>query len=718
MDFETQVSKGIQSCLRFILKYYVTLFFTIGPLFLLAITALEAYTGEDYNEVPNPFPPEFSFLDLYHPLLVFYYAGVKIPKNCRVGSAWIVPHLIFALAHVGKTLLRLDSLLDIWTFHTLSHFLFPLTLIDLIEKYDKNWIISLSTVCFVANIISPIDHKRLTNEDVIRELHAKLSAQVTSINTAINDLAVASSDRDVWRSKYLAEQSAHKETAETHSTLFKSQDAKSSSLSASLQQERQKVKSLTTQSELDHSEITRLRRLLEVSRLQFKRQIAVTDKVVLTTTALKKAHLHELFCARLEVGDKFSRQLWESRNSRVAKRLTTVKSELTTTKSKLTTTRSELVTTRSELATTKSELATTSSELATTSSELATNSSELATTSSELSTTKSELATTKSELATTRSELATTGSELATTGSELATTKSELATTRSELSTAKSELVAKDTIIASLQAKPAENQDDSEKPKAAQSELIAKDASTKPLDASLAETEANLAAPPKLGDDAEKLKLAQSEIETQKSTITSLEAKLAEALKPNEDAEKLRLAQSEIDTQKSTITSLEAKLAEARKLENNAFKHEKLKLNNTILCRDQDIRSLKHQLEDSRADEAELDRITHELKYAKLRIETLEAKVVELKTNVATEDEKLEKIQERNAGMNDDLAMWESFLAGVAEILGVKSDDLHFAKFNRFFSSIDEEGIRDMWNDWLAANPSETEEVEDLSDED
>ncbi|RDI77698.1 hypothetical protein Vi05172_g12252 [Venturia inaequalis] len=711
MDFETQVSKGIQSCLRFILKYYITLFFTIGPLFMLAITALEAYTGEHYNEVPNPFPHEFSFLDLYHPLLVFYYAGVKIPKNCRVGSAWIVPHLIFALAHVGKTLLRLDSLLDIWTFHALSHFLFPLTLIDFIEKYDKNWIISLSTVCFVANIISPIDHKRLTNEDVIRELHAKLSAQVTSINTAINDLAVASSDRDVWRNKYLAEQSAHKETAETHSTLFKSQDATSSSLSASLQQERQKVKSLTTQSQLDHSEITRLRRLLEVSRLQFKRQIAVTDKVVLTTTALKKAHLHELFCARLEVGDKFSRQLWESRNSRVAKRLTTVKSELTTTKSKLTTTRSELVTTRSELVTTKSELAATKSELATTKSELATTSSELATTSSKLSTTKSELATTKSKLA-------TTGSELATTGSELATTKSELATTRSELSTVKSELVAKDTIIASLQAKPAENQDDSEKPKAAQSELIDKDASTKPLDVSLAETEAKLAAPLKLGDDAEKLKLAQSEIETQKSTITSLEAKLAEALKPNEDAEKLRLAQSEIDTQKATITSLEAKLAEARKLENNAFKHEKLKLNNTILCRDQDIRSLKHQLEDSRADEAELDRITHELKYAKLRIETLEAKVVELKTNVATEDEKLEKIQERNAGMNDDLAMWESFLAGVAEILGVKSDDLHFAKFNRFFSSIDEEGIRDMWNDWLAANPSETEEVEDLSDED
>lgn len=248
-------------------------------------------------------------------------------------------------------MLRLDSLLDIHTFPVLSNFLFPLTLIDFIEKYDEDWIISLSTVYFIAKIILPIDQKRLNNnEDVIKELRAKLSAQVTSTNSAINDLATISNNRDVWRSKYLAEQSAHDQTVETHSAILKIQDTASLSLSTALGQEKHNVGTLTAQSELDYSENTQLRRLLEVSRLQFKRQIAATDKAVLTMAALKKAHAQELFNTRLEIVDKFSRQLWESRNTRVAKKLSVAKSELSITKSELIATRSELATAQVKLA--------------------------------------------------------------------------------------------------------------------------------------------------------------------------------------------------------------------------------------------------------------------------------------------------------------------------------------------------------------------------------
>ncbi|TID12922.1 Salivary glue protein Sgs-4-like Protein [Venturia nashicola] len=434
MDFETQLSKGIHTFTHLIIKYHLTLLFTVGPLCLLGLTAFEAYTGEHYNEVPSPFPPEFSLLDIYHPFLAFFYAGVQLPKNCRIGSAWIIPQLVFALAHVGKSLLRLDSLLDIRTFPVLSHFLFPLVLIDFIEKYDTNWIISLSTCYLIANIVSPIDRNRLSNnQEVVKELRAKLSAQVTSTKTATNTLAFINSDRDVWRNKYLAEQSSHSQIVETHSALFQIQDAAFSSLSTTLEQESHKIESLTAQSKLDHSENTKLRRLLEVSRLKFKQVIAAEDREVLTTVALKKAHAHELFRARLEIVDKFSRQLWDLRSTRVAKKLSVTKSELSVTRSELSTTKVELSTTKDELSTTKDELSTTKAELSTTKDELSTTKSEF----SKVQAIKTDNDASK-KLKTLQSALMTRVQQMSTLQIESTTLKSDKANLEKQLAAVKS----------------------------------------------------------------------------------------------------------------------------------------------------------------------------------------------------------------------------------------------------------------------------------------
>lgn len=143
-------------------------------------------------------------------------------------------------------------------------FLFPVT-----EFIDENaslvsWILFASTVYVISTIISPIDQNRLNRQKAIDEM--RLTYQ-TTINELTNQLsaeksrsATTSNDRDLWFSKFTAEQ------------------ALSASLSNNLKQEKALSSKLTTEAHLDKAEISKFGQLLDVSESSLAGERAYIDK--------------------------------------------------------------------------------------------------------------------------------------------------------------------------------------------------------------------------------------------------------------------------------------------------------------------------------------------------------------------------------------------------------------------------------------------------------
>lgn len=93
MEFEHSLSNGIRSLFRFVCNYQLISQFLIAFVGILIAYASEAKDGL----LLNSFPPEFTISDIIHPVLGFFYAGVKIPNDRDTGSSWLLIHLIFVV---------------------------------------------------------------------------------------------------------------------------------------------------------------------------------------------------------------------------------------------------------------------------------------------------------------------------------------------------------------------------------------------------------------------------------------------------------------------------------------------------------------------------------------------------------------------------------------------------------------------------------------------